>query len=353
MAHEVVPDKHIKYTEFDQIIWDEDLEDFVPERIFDAHTHLRTDAHLPKDQPVYGKSVVYDLPTMVEWNKRIFPNRRIEYLALGNPRPGIDIAAHNQWMFDQMKAERNYRMHRLVMPECTADQIRADVEEYGFTGLKPYRFFSVTGGPNQCRIHEFLTHEQMELANELGLWVTMHLSRFHGCADEHNLRDLEEYTSRRYPNIKWILAHCARAFTYWPMPLAIERLREMPNIWYDCSAVCDVMPHYTLYKGEDHHRILFGTDNLGAGSFHGRYVAMGRFWYQFETPKYATQDVIHCDHRPTLAVYDQLLCMKHAAQLAELSDSQIEDIFYNNARSAFGLENQPAGPEEKHTQTAE
>ena len=47
MAYEVKPDRHITYTEFDQIIWDEDLEDIVPERIFDAHSHLRTDAHLP------------------------------------------------------------------------------------------------------------------------------------------------------------------------------------------------------------------------------------------------------------------------------------------------------------------
>ena len=338
MAYEVIPDKHVTYTESDQIIWDEDLDDFVPEKFFDAHTHLWTDAHLSKDNPRYGTGVPSDIATMKKWNERIFPDRDIEYLALGSPCPGIDVAGHNQWMFDQMKTERNSRMHRMVTPECTADQIRADVEEYGFTGLKPYRTFSVTGDPNQCRIHEFLTHEQMELANEMGLWVTMHLSRFHGCADEHNLNDLEEYTTKRYPKLRWILAHCARAFTYWPLPLAIERLREMPNIWYDCSAVCDVMPHYTLLTGEDHHRILFGTDNLLANAFHGRYVAMGRFWYQFETPKYATQDVIHCDHRPTLSVYDQLLCMKHAAQLAELSQSQIEDIFYNNAKSVFELE---------------
>ena len=31
--------------------------------------------------------------------------------------------------------------------------------------------------------------------------------------------------------------------------------------------------------------------------------------------------------------------MKHAAELAKLSPSQIEDIFYHNAASAFDLEN--------------
>ena len=57
----------------------------------------------------------------------------------------------------------------------------------------------------------------MELANDLGLWVTMHLSRYHGCADEHNLNYLEEYTNKRCPKVKWVLAHYARSFTYWPM----------------------------------------------------------------------------------------------------------------------------------------
>ena len=43
------------------------------------------------------------------------------------------------------------------------------------------------------------------------------------------------------------------------------------------------MPHYTLYKKEDHRRILFGSDNMLGCSFHGTYAAMGRFWYQIGT----------------------------------------------------------------------
>jgi predicted TIM-barrel fold metal-dependent hydrolase len=166
----------------------------------------------------------------------------------------------------------------------------------------------------------------------------MHLSRYHGCADEQNLQDLEEYTTRRYPRVRWILAHCARSFTYWPIRQAIDRLRSLPNIWYDTSAVTDVMPHATLFKKEDHRRILFGTDDMVANAFHGKYITMGRFWYQMETPEVAKKPEIHTDSRPVLSIYDQLLAMKLAAELAELTRQQIEDIFYNNARDAFGLE---------------
>jgi len=144
--------------------------------------------------------------------------------------------------------------------------------------MKPYRIYSTTGDIHQCRIHEFLTHDQMELANELGLWVTMHLSRHHGCCDELNLADLTDYTTTRYPRIKWILAHCARSFTYWPIREAIDRLRGLPNIWYDVSAVTDIRPLLTLFSKEDSKRIFYGSDGVDATYFRGQYVALGRAW---------------------------------------------------------------------------
>jgi predicted TIM-barrel fold metal-dependent hydrolase len=250
----------------------------------------------------------------------------------------VDVRPHNRWVAEQMAPRPNSRRFRLVTPDSTVDEIAADVDELGFTGLKPYRIYSVTGDRNGCRIQDFLPHEQLELANDRGLWVTMHLSRSDGCADAHNLADLEAYTTKRYPKIKWILAHCARSFTYWPIQQAVTRLRDMPNIWYDSSAVTDVMAHYTLFKQEDHTRIMFGSDNLLANSFRGHYVAMGRFWYQMDSPAVAEQAAIHTDHRPVISIYQQLLCMLHASRLAELEPAQIEDIFYNNAAAALDLE---------------
>lgn len=319
----------------DRIVWEEDLEQFVPRKIFDAHMHLWTDEHLPHDHPHRNAFVYSDMRITEAWNKRMFPGREIEYLVLGSPLPGIDVTAHNKFIVDELKGRPNAKKHRLVTPQCALEDIRRDVTENGFQGLKPYRLYSVTGDPHRCRIHEFLPHPQLELANELGLWVTMHLSRYDGCADEENLKDLEEYTTRRYPRIKWILAHCGRSFTYWAIRKSVDRLREMPNIWYDNSAVSDVMAHYTLFKKEDHKRIFYGSDNLIANAFHGKYVTMGRFWYQMETPEYARKPDIHTDARPVLAIYDQLLSIKHAAELAGLSRGQVEDVFYNNARDAF------------------
>ena len=152
----------------------------------------------------------------------------------------------------------------------------------------------------------------------------MHLSRHHGCADEHNLKDLQEFTTRRYPNIKWILAHCARSFTYWPIRQAIDRLRDLPNIWYDLSAVTDVRPFLTLFSRENTKRLFFGSDGVDSTYFHGQYVALGRAWQGLDVSRFELR-FPHCDARPILAIYEQLLSMKHAAEIVELSADQIAD----------------------------
>jgi hypothetical protein len=325
------------YQPQDQQIWEEELAEFVPTRVFDAHIHLLDPVHLSAETPAAFRSWSRaDLAALRSWAARLYPGREVHFLTLGTPAPGIDVAAHNRWCIEQIQQDPQSRLNRLVTPSCQPDDILRDVRQAGVIGLKPYRLFSVTGDAAQCRIHEFLTPEQLELANELGLWVTMHLSRFHGCADEENLRDLKEYTETRYPRVKWILAHCARSFTYWPIRQAVDRLRELPNIWYDVSAVTDVRPMITLFSREDSRRILYGSDGLDATYFRGQYVALGRAWQGLDVSKLPLQ-FPHCDGRPILAIYEQLLSMKQAAEMAGWSREQVEQLFWKNAAEAFGV----------------
>lgn len=325
------------YQVHDQQIWNEELQDFVPNRIFDAHIHLLNPEHLSRtDSTAFNSWAYADLSALQHWAERLYPGRETHFLVLGTPAPGIDVAAHNRWCIEQVQRDPQSRMNRLVTPACRVEDIARDVQEFGCIGLKPYRLFSVTGDIAQCRIHEFLPPAQLELANDLGLWVTMHLSRFHGCADPFNLDDLQEFTGRRYPKIKWILAHCARSFTYWPIRQAIDRLRDMPNLWYDVSAVTDVRPMITLFTRENHRRILYGSDGLDATYFRGQYVALGRAWQGLDVTRHQLQ-FPHCDGRPILAIYEQLLSMKHAAEIAAWSTDQIQDVFWRNAADLFGV----------------
>ena len=332
----------LDYRDEDRVIWEQELDEFVPQRMFDAHFHLYNNDHMDESNRPEGKGSDKQFSDVGwseahEWSNILFPGREPHYLCLCMPLPGIDVERHSRWVADQAKVDPYSCVNRLVTPACKLENIERDMKTVpNFVGFKVYRFFSVTGDIAQCRIHEFFTHEQMELANELGCWVTMHLSQFHGCADEDNLKDLEEYTGKRYPNIKWILAHCARSFTYWPIRHAVERLRDMPNIWYDLSAVTDVRPFITLFQKENIKRMMYGSDGVCANSHHGQYPALGRAWRGLVVDA-MDWDFPHCDGRPIVSIYEQILSMKHASEIAGLSPSDVEDIFWRNAYREFGF----------------
>jgi len=325
----------------DRQIWEEELNDFVPQRVFDAHCHMFQAEHMRPGFPAPQIPDV-DLATLRQWGEKLYPGRQLNFLVLGRPVVNMDPDLHNPMVAQQVGLDPGSRANRLVTPSCKVEKIEDDIKKHGFIGLKPYRLFSSTGDVDHCRIHEFLPHEQLELADQLGLWVTMHLSRPGGCADEQNLQDLYEYTTDRYPGIKWILAHCARSFTYYPIRQAVERLREMPNIWYDTSAVTTMYPHLTLFQQEDLKRIFFGSDAVPATYFHGKYATFGRYWYQVQ-PDEERFSYKHTPARPILAIYEQLWGMKEAAHIAGLGPQEIEGIFWRNAHEALGIPVEAAG----------
>ncbi|MBS10567.1 MAG: hypothetical protein CME19_03045 [Gemmatimonadetes bacterium] len=326
----------VDYRDCDRQVWEEELAEFVPDQVFDAHCHLFWNDTMKPGADFSPRSEA-NLTDLQEWGEALFPGRPMSFLILGMPKVGTDVDKHNARLAEQVALDPGSRANLLVTPECNVDRIRENVDRHGFIGLKPYRVFSSTGDINNCRIHEFLPHEQMELANDLGCWVTMHLSRSQGCADEHNLNDLAEYTTKRYPRIKWILAHCARSFTYYPIQQAVDRLRDMPNIWYDLSAVTTLRPFITLFQKEKLERIFYGSDGIDSAFFHGKYVPFGRYWFQVY-PDNAGFSMAHTDARPILCIYEQLLAMKQAAEVAELSAEDIEGIFWRNAVTALEIE---------------
>ena len=195
--------------------------------------------------------------------------------------------------------------------------------------------YSVTGDIANCVIEDYLPHEQLELANDLGLWITLHMSREDGCGDEENLKDLENFTTKKYPNIKWILAHVARSFTYRPIQRGIDTLKNLPKIWYDLSAVTDIRPFITLFKNENHKRFVYGTDGIESVSFHGAYTAYGHFHYQIETDKVESLNFSHTSNRPIISLYEQLISIKQASIICEMNNTQIEDVFWRNAVREF------------------
>ena len=313
------------FRDIDRDIWEKELEDFVPSVIYDMHTHIWSDEHKGQaDDPPTGLRLEFDYQDHLDWAAKLYPGREMHYLVLGNPVPGMDAQGHNDWMAAQMAADPKSEVNMMVTPDMQPEYVAEQAKKRDFFGLKPYRTFAPD--PANARIRDFLPESHIEVAHDMGLAITMHLSKKTGPADPENLEDLQNYT-RKYPRAQWILAHCARCFNAFMMEEAIHALVDLPNIWYDTSAVNELYSHYLLMKHEDRKRVMFGSDNIVAGCDRGKYVTWGRAWYQFN----GIPGVQHCDPTPTFVIYEQLRQERQVADMLGLTQAEIQDHFSANA----------------------
>ena len=314
-----------EYTDFDREVWVSGLDEYVPSVVYDMHTHMWSEAHAGTAETTGGRlRTEFNYQDHLVWAQDLYPGREFHLLVLGTPVVGMDAPAHNHWLAEELKSDPTSVINMMVTPDMTAEFIAAEVVKYGFLGLKPYRTFAPD--PGSAPIADFLPEHQIEVAHDMGLAITMHLSKFSGAADPENQADLERYT-KEYSGAQWILAHCARGFNSFTLEESIHFLKGLPNVWYDTSAVNDLYSHYLLMKHEDRKRIMYGSDNIVAGCERGKYITYGRAWSHHT----GTDDLPHCDPRATLVIYEQLHQERQVADMLALTAAEIEDHFSKNA----------------------
>jgi glutamate-1-semialdehyde 2,1-aminomutase len=312
-------------------IFQNELDSFLPEKIFDAHVHLWSEKHIGKCRNESSLRKEVDLEALKKCCSSLLPGREMHFCILGNPLNDYD--GHNEWLAEEAAKDHLSKAFMLTIPEMKADEILTKIERSGFAGFKPYRTFAQN--TDRSRIADFLPENQMELANEKNLCVTLHLDMLHGISDKRNQKDLNHFT-RKYPKIKWILAHCARSFNSRFLEESINFLKGLPNLFYDTSAVCDLYSHLLLLKHEDRKRILYGSDLLAASGIRGKYISYGKAW-ELYTGK---DDLTYCQTGSTYVIYEQLRAQKRAAEIIGITDSELQDIFYNNAINLFRKKDQ-------------
>jgi glutamate-1-semialdehyde 2,1-aminomutase len=217
----------------------------------------------------------------------------------------------------------------LVHPAMEADSIDAQIEKQRFIGLKPYRFYSTTGDAVECRITDFLPECQIEVAHRRGLIIMLHLAKREGIADRENIHDLVRL-AEKYAHAQWILAHCARSYSAWAIERAAAYLRDLPNVWYDTSSVCESDAIEALCAGVGVGRVMYGSDDLPIGVLRGKYVTFGLAW-AFLSETNHTLNLTHCDGRMTFTRYEQLRAMQRATRRLGITQAQIEDMFHSTA----------------------
>ncbi len=117
---------HWQYTDVDRAFWAEHLENWLPRRILDAHTHV-ADPRLrltPMSEAMrrqYWVNEVFepiDAPTAEHCYRTVFPGREFSCVALGVPDLAFDIDGGNRYLQAQCPS-RGWHSLAVIRPQWT------------------------------------------------------------------------------------------------------------------------------------------------------------------------------------------------------------------------------------------
>ena len=329
----------LEIRDIDRRIWEEELESFVPKRLFDAHAHIYLAEHDLSRQSGSGPYVLPPMPqidyeTLTDCYARLFPGREVHSVLFGWVFRDVDFRSINAFTSRQAERDPFSVPFMLVSPSMTAAELADAVDRSGFVGLKPYFYWSDKLW--DAGILDFLPEPLIEVADDRHLAVTLHLGKRDAIADKENIDSLR-YLTRTYPNVRWILAHCARSLAPWPLERAIDHIKELPNLWYDISSVSDPYVYLLMLRNVPIDRILYGSD-IPSDLERGNLVSFGYAWALLAEQTIRSMEIPHCYAEPTYVVYETLRAFRRAARERGLSAEDVEGVFLHNALSLFNLE---------------
>ena len=324
----------IEINQTDKLIYDREIGPYLPERIFDAHTHLFQKRFHPGHIAAAGRpGGDVDMEGLRSWWQALFPDKHVNGLVMGFPMVGMDWQGESEFVAEQVRDDQD-RFSLLTVPSQSGADLEAAVQRFKPFGLKPYLCFADVPDVQQAEITDFLPEEQIAVADKYGLALTIHVSKPRGMADAGNLASIKRLVAE-YPKCKFILAHCGRCFVPVNMEDALAQLPVAENLWLDTSAVCDMGVFMHLLNGYDRSRICFGTDLVDAAAFRGQYVRMGMTWDCVSAEQMARPNGQKL--RATYCAYENMRSLISATRFCLMGEDDRKRLFYGNAAELFGL----------------
>lgn len=322
----------------DDEIWEQELKDFVPDHIFDAHMHLWRAEHVPEQAEIKPTDIGmrafngYTLEDFKESMARLLPGKSVGGLALGMVHKDMPREPMNLYLRDVQKSEPDISSLAVVSPHDPMEDVERWIEGYGLLGYKPYWTYAKGKAQDEVTIRDMLSPDQLDYANSRGLMVMLHIPRKYRLADPANKTQIREMATE-YPNVTWIIAHIGRAYFSAALEGNLEEVCNLDNVYFDLAFVgfADVIA-YTI-KAAGVKKVLFATD-MPVADIKGKSVDFNnQRLYVTEEPTAWSMTGKHLGLTFTRFYYEELRAIKKAVHHLGLSDSQIEDIFFRNAET--------------------
>ena len=329
-------------TPYDKKIYEEELKDFLPDKIIDIHTHLWLQELIPTTalkRPVRWPSLVAatsPIEDLQETYRLLFPGKDISALCFTTKPPYDQQNAY----VSSSTASVGWHGLYFSVPEESAEELEKHIREGGFLGTKSYLGRSPKYLPTkEIRIFDFFPKHQLAVLDRMGAIVMLHIPRDGRLKDPVNLHQILELKAE-FPNVKLIVAHIGRAYTKEDVGNAFELLDTCPDLMYDFSANCCEYAITEVLKHAGTKHLMFGTDmpilrmrthRIEENNTYINLVPPGLYGNSIQDP-HLREVTAEEAQKITFFAYEELLAFKRACKALDLSRQDVEDIMHNNAK---------------------
>lgn len=311
------------------------LRDFLPGDIFDMHCHIY-DASFAPTLCAAGGGFARSRRTVGDYLREMRPllgakvNIRANLILPPDPamaRRGSGLRDRaTRFLCEALDAHRECVGEGIVLADDTEEDLERLLCHPRICGLKCYN--TLGRNPACAQIRDYLPESAWRVADAHGLLITLHLARPKALSDEEDFQYIVSMT-RKYPRAKLMLAHAARGFAPWTCIGRVRQLQDCENIWFDLSAVCESPSMIAVLRGAGIERVVWGSD-YPVAMLRGKAISLadGFYWIDAEDARRFSQKA---PVRVNLIAIENLLAVRQACALLDLSGEQVKKLFYENA----------------------
>jgi hypothetical protein len=313
-------------------IYNEEIRDFVPDRVLDFHVHVFNEETIPASEPGFELPGVtirsYTIPELFEDFGEIFPGKTCSAVVFGFPDVKYSSDVNNRYVARGCDRKRAFPF-RLIRPEERPETVENELMEMGFLGVKPYLNYVTGKKPDDIEVKDMLPAKIMEVVDRLGLIVMLHVPRRERLADPVNQRQIAEL-AKAFPNASFVLAHVGRAYYLRNIVGHLQTLAPIRNVYFDVSMLNNWEVLEYLFSRCDRKKIIYGTD-IPIAVCGGKSVEINdQYTYVTSKPWHLSISDDHGKIVFTSFIYEQIRAIKKAVGRLGLRENFLEDLFHRN-----------------------